>query len=73
MGGHFILTCFPSMLPTQLGKFQRSLNPISDCFHTSSVEVAKYNGCKKIHSSTHTSFTMLEIVVHPTRKEKAIV
>lgn len=61
------------MLPIQLGKFQRSLNPISDCFHTSSVGVAKYNGCKTFHSSTHTSFTILETVVRPTLKENAMV
>ncbi|VVC43824.1 Hypothetical protein CINCED_3A020663 [Cinara cedri] len=73
LGGHFILICFPSMLSIQLGKFYRSLNPISDCFQTSSVDVAKYSGCKTFHSSTHTSFTILETVVRPTLKENAIV
>lgn len=61
------------MLPMQLGKFQSSLNPISEFFHTSSVGVARYKGCKTFHSSTHTYFTMLETVVRPTRKEKPIV
>lgn len=65
--------CFPSMLPIQLGKFHRSLNPIFDCFQISSVGVAKYSGCKTFHSSTHTSFTILDTVVHQTLKENAIV
>jgi len=57
------------MLPMQLEKFQSSLNPISEFFHTSSVGVARYKGCKTLHSSTYTSFTMLEIVARMTRKK----
>ena len=61
------------MLPKQFGNSQGSLNPVTVCVHVSSVGVGKYSGCKTLQSSWQTSFTILETVDRPTRKEKAMV
>ena len=61
------------MLSKQFRNSQSSLNPVTFCVHVSSVGVDKYGGCKAFQSSWQTSFTMLETVDRPTRKEKPMV